>query len=284
MLGGRPDGAVEIELLRRPVAGPAAQALERDLDVAGADLDAVVEVAKLAPVPDLDRAAVAAFVLADPHTLGVVAIGAEGRGAGGADPFRPALVAPLLFGESLFQRFHELVETAERLDFGHLLAAEVFLGELPQPVGGEVDRLQNLVDRDGLEPLEGGGEGLVEAVDIALVLHHRGAGEVVEPLDVIGHEPGAHALEKGEVFAQGDRHAMGAELGEEGQEHGRGWLQRGSVRRAVPQRQGPRDGVRVRLRAGRGGGNPRRTRQRRRGGHRVRNTVMNSPMMPKASA
>ena len=56
----------------------------------------VVEIPELAPVPDFHRAAVAAFVLADAHAFRIVAIGAEGRGAGRADPFRAALVAALL--------------------------------------------------------------------------------------------------------------------------------------------------------------------------------------------
>ena len=55
---GRFDGAVEIELVGRPLARELPQPAQRQLDVAGAELDRVVEIAELAPVPHLDRAAV----------------------------------------------------------------------------------------------------------------------------------------------------------------------------------------------------------------------------------
>src|SRR5207244_11040304 len=87
-----------------------------DLDSHRARRDRVVEVAVLARVPDLHRAAVARALLADAHALGVVAVGAERRGAGGADPLCPALVAALLLLEALFQRLHELLPAAERFD------------------------------------------------------------------------------------------------------------------------------------------------------------------------
>ncbi len=61
------------------MTGELAQAAQGDLDVAGAELDRIVEVLVLALVPDLDRLAVAAFVLADTDALGVVAIGANGE-------------------------------------------------------------------------------------------------------------------------------------------------------------------------------------------------------------
>jgi hypothetical protein len=165
-----------------------AQALQRDLDVAGAELDVVVEVAELALVPDLDGAAVAAFVLADAHALGVVAVGAEGRGAGGADPFRAALVAALLLLQPFAQGLHQLVEAAERLDLGAFFLGQVLFGELLQPVCGDFGRFDDILGGDLFEPGEGVGEGLIEAVEVAFVLHHGGAREVVEPVDVVGHE------------------------------------------------------------------------------------------------
>src|SRR3954465_7411846 len=87
----------------------------RDAHVAHAELDGVVEVLELALVPHLDGAEVAVAVLADADAFGVVAVGAIGRGAGGADPFRAALVAPLLLLEALPQGLEELVP-AHRLD------------------------------------------------------------------------------------------------------------------------------------------------------------------------
>ena len=56
---GGGDGAIEIQFVGRTLARKTAQAAQRDLDVARAQLDRIVEIAKLALVPDLDRAAVA---------------------------------------------------------------------------------------------------------------------------------------------------------------------------------------------------------------------------------
>ena len=133
---GAVDRLVEVELLGGALAGEAAQAAQRDLDVAGAELDLVVEVAELALVPDLDRAALAALA-ADADALGIVALIAERRGAAGADPLAAALVPPLLLLEPLLQRRHDLFPRAERLDLGHLLGGEVELGDLLQPFLGD---------------------------------------------------------------------------------------------------------------------------------------------------
>src|SRR4051794_34089520 len=86
-------GALACELPQPP---------QRQLDIARAEFDRVVEIAELAPVPYLDGGAVAAFLAllaADAHPFRVVAEGAERRGAGGADPFVAALVPRLLLGE-----------------------------------------------------------------------------------------------------------------------------------------------------------------------------------------
>src|SRR5436305_8585396 len=90
---GAVDRLVEIELLGRAFPREAAQAAQRDLDVAGAELDLVVEIAERALLPDLERAALAAFA-ADAHPFRIVAGIAERRGAAGADPLAAALVTP----------------------------------------------------------------------------------------------------------------------------------------------------------------------------------------------
>src|SRR5215216_50757 len=133
-----PDRAVEIELLGRAGACEFAQAAQRDLDVAGAKLDLVVEILELALVPYLDGAEVAALVLADAHAFRVVAPGAKGRGPGGADPLASALMAPLLLGEPLGQHLEQLLQATHRLDLSLLLLGEVFLRQLLQPLGGDV--------------------------------------------------------------------------------------------------------------------------------------------------
>src|SRR3546814_16183973 len=85
-----------------------------------------------------------------------------------ADPLAAALVALLLFLEPLLQRLHDLVPVAERLDRGHFLGRQEFLGDRLQPVGGDVDRVLAIVGDDALEDLV---EHLVDAVEQALVLH-----------------------------------------------------------------------------------------------------------------
>src|SRR3546814_2107981 len=71
----------------------------------------------------------------------IIARIADCRGAAGADPLAAALVALLLFLEPLLQRLHDLVPVAERLDRGHFLGRQEFLGDRLQPVGGDVDRV-----------------------------------------------------------------------------------------------------------------------------------------------
>ena len=69
LVGGRADRAVEVEFLLRALAREAPQAAQRELDVARPEFRVAVEVLELALVPDLDRAAPPAPVLADAHAL-----------------------------------------------------------------------------------------------------------------------------------------------------------------------------------------------------------------------
>src|SRR5215467_9164737 len=102
------------------------QAAQCELDIAGPELNGVVEIAELAEVPHLDGAAVAAPLLAHTYPFRVVAVGAKRRGAGGADPFAAALVPCSLLGETPAQRLHQLYPAAERLN--QLL---LFFGQKP---------------------------------------------------------------------------------------------------------------------------------------------------------
>ena len=105
-----------------------------------------------------------------------------------------------------------------------------------QPYKGEmqapVKRLSTLATRAGgkkagssmgaahrLDPLEDLGEHLIETVEMALVLDQRGAGEVVEPLDIVGDQPRLHPFEQHEVFAQGYGDARLFQREEEACEH-----------------------------------------------------------------
>src|ERR1700722_18209302 len=100
-VGGRPDRAVEIELFGHALAGESPKPSERQLDVARSELNVAVEVLELPPVPDLDGAASATFVLTDAPARRVVAIGATRRRPACADPFRSALMAALLPAEAI---------------------------------------------------------------------------------------------------------------------------------------------------------------------------------------
>ena len=215
----RIDGAVEVELVDGPVAGPLPEALERDLDRSRADFAGIVEVAEGALVPDLDGPLVSRAVLPDADAFGVVAIGAEGGCPGGADPLVAALMAALLLFQPLFQGFHELVEPAKRLDFRHLFGGQVAFGHLAKPVLGKIERLQNLRLGESLDSPERLGEGAVETVDMGFRFHHRRPREVVEAVDVIGDQPGVERGEEREVFPERNGDAVAPQRLEEGQEH-----------------------------------------------------------------
>src|SRR6185437_13858082 len=130
LVSGAFDGAVEIEFFRRPGAREFAQTAQRQLDVARAEFDFVVEISELAFVPYFHRALVAALVLPDTHAFRVVAVGAERRRTRRPDPFRAALMAALLLGEPLAQSLKQLIEAAQRLDLLLFFLGEIFLGEL----------------------------------------------------------------------------------------------------------------------------------------------------------
>src|SRR5690348_10759030 len=100
ILRRRADRVVEIQLQRRAFARELPETPQRELDVARAELDAIVEILELALVPHFDGAMVAALFLADAHAFGVVAIGSVRRGTFGADPFIAALVALLLLSKT----------------------------------------------------------------------------------------------------------------------------------------------------------------------------------------
>ena len=128
-------------------------------------------------------------------------------------------MAAFLLLKPLFQRLHQLVEPAKRFDLFHLGGGQMLLGHLLQPVGGNIHSLQHILELDILKTLEGFGESAVELVDIALVLHHGSAGEVVEPLHIIGDETGRHPLQKREILTQADRDAAFSQVFKEGQKH-----------------------------------------------------------------
>ena len=101
VLRGRLDRVVHVELEIGAFAREAAQSAQRDLDVARADLDAVVVVAVAAHLPDLDRRLSALARAADADAFRMRAAVAERRGAAGADPAVAAVVRTVLLLEPL---------------------------------------------------------------------------------------------------------------------------------------------------------------------------------------
>jgi hypothetical protein len=135
------------------------------------------------------------LLLADAHALGIVAVGAEGRGAGGADPLRAALVAALLLLEALLQRLHQLLPAAQRLDLLLLLFGEVLLGELAQPFLGDLGR--DALARSAPRALEDGAEHRSNLSRWRSSFTSVGAREIVEVLDVVVGDAGLHRLPAG---------------------------------------------------------------------------------------
>ena len=197
VVGGLLDRSVEVELVGRAGARELAQPPQRDLDVADAELDIAVEILELALVPHLHGAVVAVLLLPDAYALGIVAMGAERRGAGGADPLAAALVAALLFLEPLLQGLHELVP-AYGLDLLLLFLGEIFLGELLQPLLGDLCLAHGV--EQALQSLEHGAEHAVELVEVALVLHQGGARQIIEVLDRLFGEVGVERFHQGQIF------------------------------------------------------------------------------------
>ena len=216
LAGGAVDRRVDIELVGRAFACETAQAAHRDLDVAGAEFAGGIEVLERALVPDLERALVDALTT-DADAFGVVAGIAIGRGAAGADPLAAALVALLLFFKTLLESLHELVP-AHGLDLLLLFLAEIFLGQLLQPLLGNLGLLHGV--EQAFKPLEHRAEDAVELVEVALILHQRGPRQVVEILHRIVSEVGVERLHQREVFAQRHGDLRIAQRGEELQEHG----------------------------------------------------------------
>ncbi len=119
------------------------------------------------------------------------------------------------------QRLHQGLEAAQRLDLGLLLLREDAVGQRAQPfLGqlGDIDPLARL--RQRFEPLEDAAEHAVEGVDLGLVLHQGGAGEVIERLDVVVREAVPHGLQQRQILAHRDGNAFPAKALEQRREHG----------------------------------------------------------------
>ena len=134
--------------------------------------------AELAPVPHLDRALVAASVLADPDPSGLWPPGPEGRGAAGAIHCCRPGGGRVCSSSRWLQGLHQLVEPASASIAAFSPALRRPSVELFQPVAA--GRLwpryaarprRNLVAAGAIRRTP------VEPVEVALVLHRRGAGD-----------------------------------------------------------------------------------------------------------
>src|SRR5690606_4522204 len=115
---------IDIQLFGSAGAGEFAQAAQRHLDVARAQLDLIIQVLVLALLPDLGRSPLALAGIADTNAHRVVAAGTEGAGAASTDPLVAAGVTLLLLLEALLELLDQLVQPAQRLDLLALLVGQ----------------------------------------------------------------------------------------------------------------------------------------------------------------
>ena len=216
---GGVDRIGERQLGRRAAACETPQTAQRQFHVARAEFDVVVQIREFPPVPNLDRAAMPRFILADAHSLWIVTVGAVRRRAGRADPFVATLMPALLLIEAQRQGFHQLAPAAQCLDFRHFRGRQALFRESCEPVRGQFP--QEL--REGIHgPLEMRSEGAVESIVVAFVLYQASAREVVKPLGARFAQPDAQRFEQRQELRDRHRHAGAAQRKEESNEHSGG--------------------------------------------------------------
>jgi hypothetical protein len=118
-----------------------------------------------------------------------------------------------------FERLHQFVETAERLDQLLLFFAEMLVRQPSQPFLGQVADIDGRLAGHRLDTFEIMRENLVEAIDEALVLDQRRPREEVETLAIIVGYMLVHPLHQREKFPERDRDLRRLEFQEEGDEH-----------------------------------------------------------------
>jgi len=215
LAAGLADGPFHVQLVRHAFAREGAQALERHLDVARVQGHVAGEGLVLALLPHLDGAALALARLAHADAFRVVPAAAEGALAARADPLVAAVVLALLLLQPLLEGAQHLLPAPQGLDLLDLLgrehALQVGLEPLLGDLRGEGDEF--------LRALEEVREGLVEGVEEALVLHQRGAGQVVELVHVGMDDALVHRRQEAQVLLGGDGHTRIAQDVEEVHEH-----------------------------------------------------------------
>jgi hypothetical protein len=127
-------------------------------------------------------------------------------------------VALLLLFKPLLQRLHQLVPAAHGFDELLFFLGQEFFRQCAQPL---VRDLRDFVRVERFESFEHMREDAVELVEIALVLHQRGARQVIELVDFHIDDVVRQRIHQRQIFLQRHRYARGAELVEELEEHGR---------------------------------------------------------------
>jgi hypothetical protein len=126
-------------------------------------------------------------------------------------------MALLLFLEAFLELLDQLVQAAEGLDLRLFLVGQQALELLAQPFLGD-QRLEVVVEL--LQALEVGAEGPVELVEVALVLDHDGARQVVELVHVGEHHAVLQGIDQVEQLAHRHRHLGCAHFVEQVEQHG----------------------------------------------------------------
>ena len=157
------DRVLEVELVCRALTGKSPEPSKRDLDIARAELQLVVQISILTSVPHLGCPAVPRALLADANAFRVIAIGAERRGSRRADPFVAALVPPFLLRKAFTQRFHQFLEPAKRLYLRAFFFRENEFGLMTEPFLRQFRRQRFKCVFYAVEVC---GENLVEAVKL----------------------------------------------------------------------------------------------------------------------
>ena len=139
-----------------------------------------------------DGAEIAVAVLADAHAFGIVAVSAERRRAGGADPFLAALVAALSARRGAGAAFPSSLSRPPHASICFFSSSVRCFSVSFLSHSSGISAVSASLDE--IEPLEHVAEDAVEAVEIALVLHQRRARQIVEILDAAAGEVLFHRL------------------------------------------------------------------------------------------
>src|SRR5690606_20329518 len=209
-------GVIHIQLVRSPLAGKLPQAPQRDLDVADAQRNAVVQILVFPFFPDFYRPPLTAVFLADAEPFRVVAIGAERRRSTGADPLVATGMTLILLFHALFEGFNQLFQATQRLDLGLLFFGQVFLELGSQPV----IRYQSLEQiLQILDTVEIRLEGAVEFVEVSFIFYEAHARQVIELLHVGKSQTLLDRFQQVQKLPQTGRHFRTADFEEKIDQH-----------------------------------------------------------------